>query len=206
VSPGRNEQRKAATRAKIVRGANELFHIRGYAATSMEDIAQAADVAIRTIYLHFDSKAAIFLAFHDEWLADFVRLVGERTADETVADAVTRALDGMPDAEWGADRRIENVEARPPVLEFIGGGSPEIAGHMLQRWVAAQDELTVRFRELSGAPLDSPAPRIEAAAVFAAWLTSILDFRERFAHGRLPGGSSYEVGRAAIRAYVAGLG
>ena len=37
----------------------------------MEDISVAADVAVRTIYLHFDSKAAVLLTGFDDWLDDF---------------------------------------------------------------------------------------------------------------------------------------
>lgn len=205
MNSGRHELRKAATRAKIVAAAHLLFVERGYAATSMEDIARSADVAIRTIYLHFDSKAAVLLAYHDAWLSAFVRLLGERGPDEPLDAALRRALDGLVAEGLGNDRRIEEVSVLPPFLEFIGSGSPEIAGHILHRWVAAQDELTVRFRQISGAPEGSPLARYEASAVFAAWMTSILDFRERWAAG-VAGESSHDVGAEAMDAFVAGLG
>lgn len=204
VSSPRNERRKAATRARIILAANTLFQERGYAATSMEDISTAADVAIRTIYLHFESKAAVLLAYFDDWLAEFVRLVGERPAGESVDDAVERALGALAASGWDDDKRTDEVSTLPPVLEFIGSGSPEIAGHMLQRWVAAQDELTERFRAASGSAADDLAPRVDATAVFAAWVTAILDFRARFATG-VAGGSSHEVGLCAIRAFADGI-
>jgi len=204
VGPGRNEQRKAETREKIVRAAHLLFVERGYAATSMEDIARAADVAIRTIYLRFESKAAVLLAYHDVWLEAFVRLVVEHRRNAPLDVAVRRALDALVDAELGSDRRIEEVAVLPPILEFVGAGNPEIAGHMLHGWVAAQDELTLGFREIAGAAADDPQPRFEASAVFAAWMTAVLDFRERFA-SRTPGDSSHDLGARAIRAFVEGL-
>lgn len=204
VSPGRNERRKAETRAKIIRAAQELFGEKGYAATSMEDISTEADVAIRTIYLHFESKAAVLLAFFDDWMDEFVRLVGERTADERLDQAVDRALRTMKDAGWNDDARIEDVQALHPVPEFVGGGSPEVAGHILQRWVAAQETLTERFRATLGLPADSLLPQLEATAVFASWFGSVFDFRARFAR-QIPGDSSHDVGRVAIRAYVEGL-
>jgi AcrR family transcriptional regulator len=202
--PGRNERRKAETRQKIMLAAAELFLERGYDGTSMEEISRSADVAIRTIYLHFESKAAVFLANFDAWMDEFVGLVGERSADESVDDAMARALDVMNERGWGLDLSVGDVPVLPVLPQFIGSGSPEIAGHMLQRWVAAIDELTRRFRTLSGAPTGSPEPRIEASAVFGAWMASILDFRERF-ESRTPGDSAHEVGIRAIRAYTAGL-
>lgn len=204
ATSARNERRKAATRARIVLAANTLFQQRGYAGTSMEDISVAADVAIRTIYLHFESKAAVLLAYFDDWLAEFVRLVGERPAGQPVDAAVERALGVLARSGWDDDKRIDEVSTLPPVLEFIGSGSPEIAGHLLQRWVAAQDELTERFRATSGAAADDLGPRLDATAVFAAWMTAMLDFRARF-HAGVPGDSSHAVGLRAVRAFVAGI-
>ena len=202
---GRNARRKAATRERIMIAANLLFGEKGYAETSMEDISAAADVAIRTIYLHFESKAAVLLSFHDAWLDEFVRLVSLRAPGEHVDVALTRALDTMKAQGWGVDMTADDVKTLPAVPEFIGGGSPEIAGHMLQRWVAAMDELTVRFREVTGAPEASLHPRFEAVAVFGAWLTTVLDFRERVLAGT-SSETTHVVGVRAIEAFVAGLG
>ena len=204
VTSPRNARRKAVTRAKIIRAANALFQERGYAATSMEDISRAGDVAIRTIYLHFESKAAVLLAYFDDWMAEVVRHVGARPAGESIDAAVERALHAMEDSGWDDDKEVGEVSALPAVLEFIGSGSPEIAGHILQRWVAAQDELTVKFRDVAGAGADPLLPRLEASAVFAAWLTAILDFRARF-EATEPGDSSHAVGTRAIRAFASGL-
>ena len=203
--PGRNERRKAETRRKITDAANALFLEKGYAGTSMEDISREADVAIRTIYLHFDSKAAVLLAHFDEWLDEFVRVVGERPAGEPLDATLARTLAELKAAErWDDDKRVEDVSVLHPVLEFIGAGAPEISGHILQRWVAAQDELTERFRASSGLPVDALEPRIDASAVFAIWMTSVLDFRERFANGTT-GGSTHDVGAVTARAFVEGL-
>ena len=205
VNPGRNELRKAETHRKIAVAANALFLEKGYAATSMEEIATSADVAIRTLYLHFESKAAILLDFFDTWLNEFVRLVGERPAGERLDDTVGRALATMTTNGWDDHRTVDEIPVLHPVLEFIGGGAPEIAGHVMQRWVAAQDALTDRFRATAGADADDPGPRIDAVAVFATWMVSVLEFRTHFATGGT-GPSLLDAGTVAIRAYVDGLG
>lgn len=205
VRAERNVERKARTHQAIIRAANELFGAQGYAATSMEQIAATADVAIRTIYLHFDSKAAILLAFHDLWLDEFIRLVGDRSVDERLDDAVARALATMAGDFGDTDKRVDEVSTLHPVIEFIADGSPEIAGHIMQRWALALDTLAERFRVTQGLPRGDAGPRVEAAAVFAAWLTTILDFRTRYAGG-VAGDSSHDIGRFAIRSFVDGLG
>lgn len=57
-SPKRAQQ-ALETRRRIRAAARELFLIRGYTATSVNAIAEAAGVALRTIFLNFPSKAAI---------------------------------------------------------------------------------------------------------------------------------------------------
>ncbi len=54
-------RRPANRRELILRAAIELFHERGYPATSVDDIGKAVDVSGPAIYRHFSSKEAILL-------------------------------------------------------------------------------------------------------------------------------------------------
>jgi AcrR family transcriptional regulator len=58
AGPSRRE-RAQATQARIVKTAYELFVTRGYARTTMAEIAAAADVAVQTVYFTFHTKAAL---------------------------------------------------------------------------------------------------------------------------------------------------
>lgn len=58
-SSKRRQAAAEATRQAILDAARELFERDGYAATSMQTIAEAAEVAVKTIYLAFGSKAAL---------------------------------------------------------------------------------------------------------------------------------------------------
>ena len=53
-------QRRASTIAAIISAASELFTARGFAATSIDDIASRAGVAKGAVYHHFESKEQIF--------------------------------------------------------------------------------------------------------------------------------------------------
>ena len=60
-SPRRREQ-AAATRRDILDAAQRLFERQGYAATSMAAIAAEAGVAVKTVYLAFETKRGVLLA------------------------------------------------------------------------------------------------------------------------------------------------
>jgi len=53
---------KAMTRQRLLDEAQRLFRERGYAATSLEQIAEAADVTKGAIYGHFSSKEDLLLS------------------------------------------------------------------------------------------------------------------------------------------------
>jgi AcrR family transcriptional regulator len=56
----RREDAAAATREAILSGARHLFLTRGYAATTVPEIARAARVATQTVYASTGGKAALF--------------------------------------------------------------------------------------------------------------------------------------------------
>ncbi len=62
------ERRKARTATAIRDAAERLFISRGYTATTMEDLAEEADVAIGSIYAHFSSKEGLYSALIDRAL------------------------------------------------------------------------------------------------------------------------------------------
>lgn len=51
-----------ATRAAILDGARRAFERDGYAATSVQDVASAAGVSLKTVYLAFGTKAGVLRA------------------------------------------------------------------------------------------------------------------------------------------------
>jgi len=57
---------RSRRRASIVRAAAAAFATRGYADTSMTDVAEQADVTRVLLYRHFDSKEALYRAVLDE--------------------------------------------------------------------------------------------------------------------------------------------
>ena len=56
----RRRAQAAQTRLDVLTAARELFPVRGYAGTTINEVAAAAGVAVETIYRAFGSKAALF--------------------------------------------------------------------------------------------------------------------------------------------------
>src|SRR5215467_8999128 len=63
-SPRRREQAEQ-TRREIIRAAQWLFEEQGYAATTMAAVASAAGVALKTVYLAFDTKSGLLRTVWD---------------------------------------------------------------------------------------------------------------------------------------------
>jgi AcrR family transcriptional regulator len=61
VSPRRREQ-AAATRREILQAAQRLFEHQGYAPTTMAAIASEAGVALKTVYVAFETKSGLLRA------------------------------------------------------------------------------------------------------------------------------------------------
>src|ERR1700731_1714828 len=98
----------------VVRAALELFARYGYRKTSIDNIADAAQVAKRTVYLHFENKAAVFLAIL-EYLGGQVR---QRCADaERMRGTPVDRLRGLLDAYFGMAFELFSKSAHMPELE-----------------------------------------------------------------------------------------
>jgi AcrR family transcriptional regulator len=72
------ERKKANTRGAIEQATMRLFDAQGYDATTVEQIAEAAEVSVRTFYRYFDSKDAVIFARFDDYLGGFCRAIRER--------------------------------------------------------------------------------------------------------------------------------
>lgn len=92
---GLRARKQRRTREAIRSAALRLFTERGFDHTSIEEIANAADVAPRTFYRYFAAKEDVI--FHDpDAEAALTRTLAERRAGESDVERVARAmLDAM---------------------------------------------------------------------------------------------------------------
>jgi AcrR family transcriptional regulator len=174
VSDGLRERKKQRTREQIIEAANRLFAERGYQATTIADIATAADVAPRTFFAYFPSKEAVVFPNVDRDLDSLESSLRDRRPGETAFDALRRWIDSMFDA-WAADEdqallRKRLCREHEGLANFRGGMTTRIHELLLEAIAVDLDE-----------PPDALRPRLVAAAAMAA-LTSLEDSLNKAKH------------------------
>lgn len=94
----RREMYAEATRAALIEAATELFTRHGFAATSLEDVASAAQVTRGAVYHHFAGKQALFEAVLDEQELHMTKRISAAVAEHSdpwdgAIDAIDTFLD-----------------------------------------------------------------------------------------------------------------
>jgi AcrR family transcriptional regulator len=156
---------KARTRQRLIDEAKRLFRERGYAATSLEQIADAADVTKGAIYGHFSSKEDLLLSAIEtaptptvgSELYDVSRPLRERLRE--LGRAMTTDKSGTDRAELAVS------------LEFLAAllRNPEA----LQRFAANRKR---RLEELAAEDEEEPLPgttKVQAWAIGHALATGL---------------------------------
>jgi AcrR family transcriptional regulator len=89
--------RRAERREQLLAAATEAFARTGFAATSLDDIAQAAGISRVLLYRHFDSKTDLYRAVLDRAIARLTIAVGTRDYTYASIDALLGAAAEDPD-------------------------------------------------------------------------------------------------------------
>ena len=108
-APPTYRQRQAAeTRARIAQAARQVFAARGYGAANITDVAQAAGVAVPTVYKLYGNKRGLLAAIADAW----GRELGGRILDVPRDPAAAIAWwSGMARRQWEAGLDIGLIYA-----------------------------------------------------------------------------------------------
>jgi AcrR family transcriptional regulator len=85
------QRKRERTRAALIAAALELFERQGFEATTIDDIAAAADVSPRTYFRYFATKEEVALG--DDLGPQLIGLIAARPAEEPMLDSVRRVID-----------------------------------------------------------------------------------------------------------------
>ena len=116
--PTLRDRNRARARAEIVAAAHQLFLKQGYAETSVEQIAEAAGMAPRTVFRHFPRKEDLVFHRHAEQVGRFEQLLADQPPDRPPLDALVDALLQMLRLDEGpSDGAILRLLDREPELQ-----------------------------------------------------------------------------------------
>jgi TetR/AcrR family transcriptional regulator len=167
----RTERRKARTAAAILGAAERLFLSRGYTATTMEDLSEAADVAVGSIYAHFGGKEGVYSALVDRALA-----LDRRYGEEGLATVGSNPLEQLVGMAEGYLRFAREHPAYfrlfrfPPPDRPSAQEAPGPATRIAERISAEVTRMAGLLREAAEEGVIRPVePEPMARFMWAAW-------------------------------------
>lgn len=154
----RRAERAEATRRRVVEAAGSLFVERGYRATTIESIADAADVSVETIYKRFGNKAGLLKAAREVAVAgapepDAFFTFPSIPIDEAISAASGQEAQLRTLAEMSS-RRLERLAPFHRMLRNAGTGDPELAEFVAEDHARRRESQRANIQLIAeGAPL-----------------------------------------------------
>lgn len=146
VKASRRAEQARATRRRIIEGARELFLEQGYAATTLDQIAARAGVAVQTVYFHFGNKRTVLKEVMD------VLAVGDDAPGPVLDRPWVQQVRDEPDARRALGIWLQNGRAIfgrvAPMLSIVrdaAGADPEMA----EQWRTNQHQRYLAHRTLA---------------------------------------------------------
>jgi AcrR family transcriptional regulator len=165
AASGLRERKKARTREAIIDAALDLFGRKGFEATTIEDIAAAADVSPRTFFRYFDSKVDLVMA-HNEAHGDKIGpLIAARPATEGPLEALRQVVQQM---------LLERLAEPSVVREFqVMMSSPTLRKMAREHFYEEEAELISAFAARLGTGDDDLTANVMASAAAATIWTVV---------------------------------
>lgn len=139
---GLRERKKRRTRSALVDAALELFERKGFEATTVEEIAAAADVSPRTFFRYFPAKEGVVLAVQDE---EFELVLAElERGPRDLRAALLAVIGAGVDSQF---RRVQELLAVTPALRATNlERSMEQEKELVARLLPADADQAARLR------------------------------------------------------------
>src|ERR1700728_84393 len=183
----RHERKKQRTRALIRETAWELFAAHGYDGTTIKAIADAADVAPRTVTIHFPAKDDLLFADDDYFGAgQLERRLTARPAGQPALEALRQwmveTIDGISSSRAGGASvywRARALRAR------LIDENDRLRGLARASYATAERILAAAIADDLHAEPDTLAPRLAAVSAVTG-LRDLYDSREARSLGPVP--------------------
>ena len=154
---GLRQRKKDSSRRAIEDAAWELFAEKGYEETSINDIAERANVAPRTFFRYFPTKEAVMYPQFDELLESVRNEFHKRPLDEPVITSLFESfevLGGSLEGEASRARaRMEMMKRpgqKPPGTEYFRTRLAETTAELVLEREGDSEDAQMRARLASG--------------------------------------------------------
>lgn len=160
TSPGLREKKKARTRRTIREHALRLFAARGFGPTTVDQIAEAAEVSPSTFFRYFATKEQIVLDNEvDPIMVEAVRLLPEGVAPaEGLREAVLASLD-----------TFDGTDEEMMLCIRLAFDEPDLRAARMDHAYATQKALAAALAVRLGREADDLELHVFAAAAVGAW-------------------------------------
>ncbi|MGV9413641.1 TetR family transcriptional regulator [Nocardia sp. NPDC003693] len=161
------DRKRERTRRALYEAAAELFEARGYEATTVADIAAAAEVGTRTFFNYFASKEELLFPEPDDRVSSAARAIAARTPEERPVEVLLRALRAAgddPGAQAGDKLSARIAVIRAQVSRHI----PAVSGRAAYAQLSAQQEIAQQLRAAFPEELDEVGAAALVGAVIGA--------------------------------------
>ncbi|MBY5784539.1 TetR family transcriptional regulator [Rhizobium leguminosarum bv. viciae] len=160
TTEGRRERKRRQTRERIEQAAMTLFLQRGFEATTIEDITEAADVSKRSFFDYFPSKEEVVFAWQDAFADRLMAAIAARPADESSVTVVEAAITATV---------IAAVDEPGLALGDLIHRTPALKARDQLKYAKLEQKLAeALLLRKGGDPLERPRMRVLAAIVIGA--------------------------------------
>jgi AcrR family transcriptional regulator len=151
------ERKKRMTREAIFAAARALFNERGFDEVTVAEIADAANISVKTLFTYIGSKEELVFSGRPTVLDDIVAAVRNRKLAQTPLVAAAQALlaaveDKAPDGNLDAFLRM-------------AGSGPAARSRLRALWDETEDALTGALAAQKDGPRELAARRLTAAQI-----------------------------------------
>ena len=202
VTVGRRERKKQATRAALSEAALRLSLEHGVENTTVEQIADEADVSLRTFFNYFSSKEEAVVAGDAARGEVLIERFRDRPASESVLTALRATALAFVDDLVRGDRREELLMMRR---------SPVLLQHQLAAYAARERALAIAVAERIGDPVPDEAagpdraPGLYPSLVAATTMAGIRVAMQRWTDATEGGSRDLDALHETVGAVFAGL-
>ncbi len=201
----RKQQERQARRRRIQRAAREVFAEKGYAKTSIEQVARQASLSVGAIYLYFRSKEDLYVSLLEETFelfnAELTQLRGNTLRADDRLSAAWRFLTQWAVSDVEGTRTLRLI-SQPGLRKQL---SDDVNASTSKGLTMVREHLTAMISSGAESGFYTSVDAEQTADTVWALFLGLLQVNDARLNLELPGASFTEAARTAFTGYEGSL-